>query len=98
MDSGEATSPQATPVIHLSLIFYSHRSAGVEHQLTVSHHGLSGLHTLLDHRHARGAGTWDHRAHVHGEVGLDDKDVLALLTGLNGLRRNYDRVGLRSER
>src|SRR5207249_4719600 len=69
-----------------------HARAGLEAQLTLGDDDFTGLQALLDDGVLIDPLSRDDRTLLHGGIGLDDKRVLAVLSGLHGLGGDDDRM------
>src|SRR5205823_14369049 len=76
----------------LSLVFNLHLGPWKEHELTVGHHLFSRRQTLLNDRQAAHRGARHNRRDGYREVGVDLTHVLACLTRLHSLVRDYDQL------
>src|SRR5262245_67709 len=92
--AGSSAAPLATALPAALAGPDLHLGAGRESRQAVGHDSLARLEALGDDRLAALGARHGNAAEIDGRVRLDDVDEGALLSGLDGLRRDHDGVGL----
>src|SRR5262249_50420508 len=89
--SSASTSAPAAAILNL------HAAAGRQSKLAFRYDRLAGIKPSIDDQILIDSSARDHRPHRDGPILIDNVDELAILSGLNGLIRDNQRVRTRGQ-